>query len=130
MQRKCSLFVIAGSPVGLFKWVLSDIDDHVRSDGLDALSKLAIQVRFHFRLLVIFFLFEMLLLRSVVQHATLLISLPSLIPHLPHDLFPASSEFFQQPCRRDRRVGTLHCFLTFLPMRRGADARSMMPLFE
>ncbi len=49
MQKKCPLFVNAGSPVGLFKWVLSDIDDHVRSDGLDALSKLAIKVRFQFR---------------------------------------------------------------------------------
>ena len=35
----------AGSPHGLFKWVLSDTDDCVRAEGLHALAKLAIRVR-------------------------------------------------------------------------------------
>ena len=47
-------FLDTGSPEGLFKWVLSDSDDYVRSEGLQALSQLAIKVRLHGALLAPF----------------------------------------------------------------------------
>jgi hypothetical protein len=35
---------ISGSPEGLFKWVLSDVDERARAEGVRALAKIAVAV--------------------------------------------------------------------------------------